>query len=100
VSHTAASGVSARAVREFGLALLSGPFRVALVLSLIAHLVLMIVIGPRGEGREGGGERRIPLMRVRLLAPASLPAAVPAVPAIKPAVARVLHVPVEYRLVP
>lgn len=80
--------MSARAVREFGLALRSGPFRVALVLSLIAHLVLLVVVGRGGLGREGGGDRRIPLMRVRLLPPLPLPAAVLAAPANNPAVRR------------
>ena len=64
----AASGANARAVREFGQALRSGPFLVALAISLIAHLLLFVVIGPGGAG-GGGGERRIPLMRVRLLPP-------------------------------
>ena len=85
VSRVTTSGVSVRALREFGLALRSGPFRVALVLSLIVHLVLLVVFGWGRLGREGGSERRIPLMRVRLLPPAT-PVVVPAAPAIKPAV--------------
>jgi periplasmic protein TonB len=73
-------------MREFGLALRSGPFRVALVISLVVHLVLLVVVGWGGLGREGKKERRIPLMRVRLLSPAPLPADVPAAPTVKPAV--------------
>ena len=84
VSRVTTSGVNVRALREFGLALRSGPFRVALVLSLIVHLVLMVVIGRGGQGREGGNDRRIPLMRVRLLPPVPLPAVIPAAPAINP----------------
>lgn len=64
-------GESARAVRELGQAFQSGPFRVALVVSLIVHLALLVFLSWGGVGREGGGERRIPLMRVRLLPPAS-----------------------------
>jgi hypothetical protein len=71
-------------VREFGLALRSGPFRVALVVSLIVHLALLAFIGRGGLGRGGASERRIPLMRVRLLPPASPPVAVPAAPAVPP----------------
>jgi hypothetical protein len=67
-----------------GLALRSGPFRVALVLSLIVHLVLLVVIGWGRLEHEVGSGRRIPLMRVRLLSPAT-PVAVPAAPAIRPA---------------
>ena len=76
-------GASVRAIRELGLALRSGPFRVALVLSLIVHLLLLAVVGRwGGAGRERGSGRRIPLMRVRLLAPA--PAAAPDAPASVP----------------
>lgn len=78
------SGANARAVRDFSLALRSGPFRVALVLSLIVHLVLLAVLGWGGLGRPGGSERRIPLMRVRLLAPEPPSNAAPAVPADRP----------------
>jgi protein TonB len=85
VTRVTASGVNVRTLLEFGLALRSGPFRVALVLSLIVHLVLFVVIGWGRLGREGGSERRIPLMRVRLLLPA-IPVEVPAAPAITPAV--------------
>ena len=67
VNRVTTSGVSVRALREFGLALRSGPFRVALVLSLIVHLVLLVVFGWGRLGREGGSDRSIPLMRVRLL---------------------------------
>ncbi|MHB8837120.1 MAG: energy transducer TonB [Candidatus Methylomirabilia bacterium] len=84
MSRAAKSGVSVRALRDFGLALRSGPFRVAFVISLIVHLALLAVFGWGKLGREGGGERRIPLMRVRLLSPAP-PAEVPAAPAVKPA---------------
>lgn len=75
------SGEGARAVRELGQALHSGPFRVALVLSLIVHLVLLAVLGWGGPGREGQGERRIRLMRVQLLRP---PPEVPAPPVVQP----------------
>jgi len=85
VNRVTTSGVSVRTLREFGLAMRSGPFRVALVLSLVVHLVLLVVFGWGRLGREGGSDRRIPLMRVRLLSPAT-PVEVPAVPAIKPAV--------------
>lgn len=88
MSHATASGVSARAVREFGLALRSGPFRVAFVLSLIVHLVLIVVLGRGVAERASGFERRIPLMRVRLLPPGISPAALPAVPASMPAIPR------------
>jgi len=44
--------------------------------------VLLVVIGWGRLGREGGNDRRIPLMRVRLLSPAA-PVEAPAVPAIK-----------------
>jgi len=76
--------MNVRALREFGLALRSGPFRVAFVLSLIVHLALLLVFGWGRLGRADGSERRIPLMRVRLLSPAP-PVEVPAAPAIKPA---------------
>jgi protein TonB len=87
VSRVAKSGVSVRALREFGLALRSGPFRVAFVLSLIVHLVLLIVFSWGRLGGESVGERRIPLMRVRLIPPAAevdVPASSPTEPAIKP----------------
>ncbi len=83
MSRVATSGVSVRALRDFGLALRSGPFRVALVLSLIVHLALLIVFSWGRLGRESGGDRRIPLMRVRLLPPEA-PLEVPAAPAHQP----------------
>ncbi len=70
------SGDGARAVRELGQALQSGPFRVALVLSLIVHLSLLALWGWGGQERERGGARGVPLMRVRLLRQIPAPAAV------------------------
>lgn len=69
-------GVGARTVRELGLALRSGPFRVALVLSVILHVVFLVAIR-RGVPEHGEGGR-IPLMRVRLLRPAAAPVTTPA----------------------
>lgn len=84
---TPRSGV--RAIRELGIALRSGPFRIALVLSLILHLLLLAAIGWRWSGHDGAMHRRIPLMRVRILPPAPAPepapATVPAAPAGEPA---------------
>ena len=76
------SGAGARALQEFALALRSGPFRVALVLSLLAHLVLLGLVG-WGRPERGAG-RKIPLMRVRLLPPSPLPEAAPVAPAGNP----------------
>jgi protein TonB len=76
--------MGARAVRDLGLALRSGPFRVALAISLIVHLVLLVVIS--WGGRSGGSERRIPLMRVRILSPTPQPSVPPTAPEPKPAV--------------
>lgn len=64
-------------MRELGQALHSGPFRVALLLSLIVHLVLLVFLGRGGLGREDRDEKRIRLMRVQLLRPPSGAAAPP-----------------------
>ena len=77
--------MSARVVRDFCLAVRGGPFRVALALSLVGHLVLLAVFGRAGLGVANWGDRNNPVMHVRLLPPEPLPAAVPAA-AIKSAV--------------
>ena len=69
MKRVATFGVSTRAVRDFIQVARGRPFRVALVLSLIAHLVLLVVFGSGKLGRAGEGERRIPGMRVHLVAP-------------------------------
>ena len=73
------SGVSARVARDFRLATRGGPFRVALTLSLIVHLVALFILGRAGVKREGAL-----LMHVRLLAAEPVPEPVPAAPAITP----------------
>ncbi len=73
--------MSARAAQDFALALRSGPFRVALLLSLIVHLVLLVVVGRGGAGGEIRGHQSIPLMRVRLIRAAAQPDPAPVAPA-------------------
>lgn len=107
MSRVATSGVSVRALRDFGLALRCGPFRVAIVLSLLVHLTLLIVFSWGRLGRESEGERRIPLMRVRLIAPPA-PVEVPAAsaiapankPEIKPEIKPAINPPVEPKATP
>lgn len=72
------SGQSARAVRELGLALHSGPFRIALLVSALLHLMLFAVIHWGGTRQEE--KRAVPLMRVRILRLVSEHAAAPAPP--------------------
>ena len=86
MSRAATAGVITRAARDFRLAVRGGPFRVAFVLSLIAHVLLVVVFGRAGLWRAGGIEPKNPLMHVRLLPPEPLPATVHAAPTIKPPV--------------
>jgi hypothetical protein len=81
VRRAAASAAGLRpALRELGLLARSGPFRVALVLSLLLHLALLYFVGWRGPGRAG--EPPVPQMRVHLiLLPPEPPGAPPAAPA-------------------
>ena len=65
-----------------GWRLRGGPFRVALALSLIVHLVALFVLGRGGVRREAAPG--LPQMHVRLVVPEPLPDPVPAAPAITP----------------
>ena len=65
MSRALSSGAGARAVlRELGSLVRSGPFRIAVVVSLLLHLALLVFSG--GWGRVEGA-RSVALMRVRLV---------------------------------
>lgn len=65
MSRPAPFGAGARAVLgELALLARSGPFRVALVLSLLLHLALLVVPGGRGRDEQGAPRMRVRLVRV------------------------------------